>query len=187
MNRFHRWYCRSSHWEKTLGQEILPWALDGVNLGRDILEVGPGPGLTTNLLRQRFGQVTAIEIDPLLAASLKTRFSSTNVVVVEGDATQMPFADGSFSGVVSFTMLHHVPSPALQQGLLAEVYRVLKPGGTFVGTDSTWSLLFQLFHLFDTMTVVDPQTFGARLERAGFTDARVETASRRFKFCARHP
>jgi len=185
MNSFHRWFCRTSFWRKALKDGILPWALKDVVLGDDVLEVGPGPGMTTDLLRRRFERLTSIEIDSLLAGSLKRRTQGTNVTVVEGDATAMPFEEGSFSGAVSFTMLHHVPSPALQDRLLAEVCRVLKPGGVFAGTDSVYSLGLRLIHLRDTMVVIDPDTFGARLEAAGFTQVTVEKARRAFRFVAR--
>jgi hypothetical protein len=65
-------------------------------------------------------RLTAIEIDERLAASLKMRLAGTNVTVIEGDATAMPFPDASFSAAISFTMLHHVPSSGLQDRLLAE-------------------------------------------------------------------
>ena len=187
MNRFHRWFCRTSFWKNTLANEIIPWALKGVDLGDDMLEVGPGPGMTTDILRERAQRLTSIEIDPRLADALKRRLQDTNVKVVEGDATAMPFADGSFSGAVSFTMLHHVPSPALQDRLLAEVRRVLKPGGVFAGSDSRWSLGFHLIHLWDTMVLVEPESFAARLEAAGFTDVSVKVAKRAFRFRARRP
>ncbi len=187
MNRVHRWYCRSFLWKKVLNVGIVPWALKALELGENVLEVGPGPGLTTDILRQRFRQVTSIEIDPKLANALKHRLAGTNVSVIEGDATTMPFEDKSFSGALSFTMLHHVPSPDLQDRLLAEVYRVLKPSGIFAGTDSTWSVAFQLFHLFDTMVMVEPATFGKRLEAVGFRDVEVEVASRVFRFRATRP
>jgi SAM-dependent methyltransferase len=91
------------------------------------------------------------------------------------------------SGAVSLTMLHHVPSPALQDRLLAEVRRVLKPGGVFAGSDSRWSLGFHLIHLWDTMVLVEPESFAARLEAAGFTDVSVKVAKRAFRFRARRP
>ena len=187
MNRFHRWACRSSWWKKTVESKLLPWALKGVDLGPDLLEVGPGPGLTTDLLRQRASRLTAIEIDARLADALKQRMQGTNVTVVEGDATRMPFETGSFSAAVSFTMLHHVPSSDLQDRLLAEVSRVLQPGGVFVGTDSTWSRTFQLMHLFDTMVLVDPSTLGKRLEAAGFRDVSIKQGEGAFCFRARRP
>ena len=43
MNRFHRWYCRTGHWRHEIQDEILPWVLHDLDLGDDILEVGPGP------------------------------------------------------------------------------------------------------------------------------------------------
>jgi SAM-dependent methyltransferase len=187
MNRFHRWFCRSGFWKAALADEILPWALKGVDLGENILEVGPGPGLTTDILRLRAAHMTSIEIDSRLARSLEQRMVGTNVTVVEGDATHMPFEDASFSGAVSFTMLHHVPSGALQDRLIGEVFRVLKPGAYFAGTDSIWSRTFRLMHLFDTMVVVDPGSFGARLESVGFVDVVIRKAERSFKFRARHP
>ena len=61
----------------------------------------------------------------------------------------MPFRDGVFALVLSFTMLHHLPSSALQDPLFSEAYRVLKPGGIFVATDTMWSLWLQLFHSTD--------------------------------------
>jgi SAM-dependent methyltransferase len=170
-----------------LSEAIIPWALKGLDLGKDVLEIGPGPGLTTDILRRQLDQVTSIELDSELASQLQARLQGTNVRVVEGDAAKMPFEDKSFSGAVSFTMLHHVPSAELQDRLLAEVYRVLKPGGTFAGTDSRWSAGFQLFHLFDTMVVVDPSSFAKRLEAAGFTDVKVDLAKRAFRFRAKRP
>src|SRR6266508_1459952 len=113
MNRFHRWFCRTGFWKKALKDGILPWALRGIDLGDDVLEVGPGPGMTTDILRRRFERLTSIEIDPPLAGSLKLRMQGSNVTVVEVDATAMPFDVGSFSGAVVVSVRLHVPSPAL--------------------------------------------------------------------------
>src|SRR5581483_3638676 len=187
MNRFHRWFCRTDLWQRMLNEKVIPWALKGTEMGGEILEIGPGPGLTTNILRQRFPRMTCIEIDQRLASSISRRMQNTNVTVVEGSATDMPFPDNSFSGVVSFTMLHHVPSPQLQDQLIAEAFRVLRPGGTFAGTDSTLSPSFRLMHLWDTMVIVPPETFGARLEAAGFTDVFVDRVKKAFRFRARRP
>ena len=107
--------------------------------------------------------------------------------VVWGDATDMPFPDAFFSAAVSMTMLHHVPSTALQDRLLAEVHRVLQPGGFFVGSDSLTSPFFRLVHVFDTLVPVDPESFAPRLEAAGFEDVWVDRAKRAFRFRARKP
>ncbi len=187
MNLLHHWILNSSYWKRTVMEEIVPWALAGVELGNNVLELGPGPGVTTALLRQSRSHLTCVEIDPKLAASLRLRFAESNVTVVNADAAALPFPDGSFSGAVAFTMLHHVPSPQLQDRILAEVWRVLQPGGVFAGTDSCWTLMMPLVHLFDTMVLVPPETMASRLQAVGFTDVAVETAKSRFRFFARKP
>ena len=55
--------------------------------------------------------------------------------VVCGDATQLPFADGSFDGVVASEVLEHVPDDV---GALAELVRVLRPGGALAITVPSW-------------------------------------------------
>jgi len=161
--------------------------LSGADLGQHVLELGPGPGLTTDLLRHTAQRITAIEVDSRLAESLNARLLGSNVEVVTGDATAMPFSDGQFSGGVSFTMLHHVPSAELQNKLLREVWRVIAPGGLFVGSDSLQSLFMRLIHIGDTLVPVDPDTFGQRLEAAGFEILEVEKSCGAFRFCARKP
>jgi SAM-dependent methyltransferase len=186
VNRLHRWLCRSQRWRKTIQQRV-PWVLSGADLGQNILELGPGPGLTTDLLRITAHRITAIEIDPMLAKSLSARLRGTNVEVITGDATAMPFCDAQFSGGVALTMLHHVPSPQLQDKLLREVWRVIEPGGMFVGSDSLQSLFMRLIHIGDTLVPVDPDRFGARLEAAGFEILEIERNSEAFRFRALKP
>ena len=187
MNRLHRWYCHSHGWKQELENEVLPWSLLGVDLGDEVLEVGPGPGLTTDWLHHRFKSVTCLEIDQGLASSLARRTAHTNINVHCGDATAMPYPDCTFSGVVALTVLHHIPSLALQNRLFAEVYRVLKPGGVFAGTDSMTSPLIRLFHIGDTMVPVDPASLDVKLGVLGFVDASIEVGKRRFRFSARRP
>jgi hypothetical protein len=76
----------------------------------------------------------------------------------------------------------------VQDRLLSEVARVLRPGGVFAGTDSLYSRSFRLLHLFDTMVVIDPATFAARLRTAGFDDINVDVMKPyAFRFRARKP
>ena len=187
MNLAHRFMCSSKTWKNTVETHVIPWVLEDLNLGSNVLEVGPGPGVTTDLLHSRFERLTCVEIDSGFARSLSKRMNGKNVTVVRQDATAMSFPDSSFDGALSFTMLHHVPSAALQDGLLAEVARVLRPGGIFAGVNSLSSRGFRLLHLFDTMVVVEPATFPKRLESAGFVDVQVDVNPYAFRFRARRP
>lgn len=184
MNVFHRWLCSSELWKQTLEKHILPWALADVSLGFNVLEIGPGYGASTEMLRGRVAQLTCVEVDAQLARKLSHRQRGENVRIVCEDATAMSFSDASFDGVVCFTMLHHVPSVALQDRLLAEVARVLRPDGVFAGTDSRESRPFRLLHIFDTLVVVDPGTFPDRLRAAGFDNVQVDVNRSAFRFRA---
>jgi SAM-dependent methyltransferase len=186
VNRLHHWLCNSARWRKTVRQRV-PWVIAGAELGPNVLELGPGPGLTTDLLRLRMPCLTALEIDAVLAEALRARLGAGSVEVITGDATAMPFPDGQFSAVVSFTMLHHVSSRDLQDQLLREVWRVLQPGGIFAGSDSLQSLFMRVIHIGDTLVPVDPPKFGARLENAGFHVLQIEKNSEAFRFQARRP
>jgi len=67
-------------------------------------------------------------------------------------------------------------------GSALPVFRVLRPGAVFAGSDSTSSVIFRAAHLFDTMVLVDPDGLGARLQDAGFTDVLVERGKAAFRF-----
>jgi SAM-dependent methyltransferase len=187
MNLLHRRYCRSAEWGRLVAEDLVPWVLDGLTLGPRALELGPGPGLTTEHLRRRTDHLTAVEIDARDAAELSARHATHAVTVVQGDATDLPFPDASFSGVVCMTMLHHVPSTGAQDRLFAQALRVLEPGGVFCGCDSRPNLRWRLLHVLDTMTILEPATLPERLEQAGFDDVAVDVTPRRVRFRARRP
>lgn len=172
MNENHT-VCGSEEWRTFVRDLLIPWALGEGDLGDDVLEVGPGYGATTDVFRERVTQLTAVEIDPALAASLAERLAGTNVEVVVGDATALTFGADRFTGATCFSMLHHVPSPELQDRLFAEVARVVRPGGLFVASDSVHSEELEVFHDGDTYVPIDPATLEGRLGEAGFTDVVV--------------
>lgn len=180
MNRFHRRYCAGAKWSTLMREHLLPDALDGIDLGNNVLELGPGPGLTTQALAPMTQHLTAIEMDPELAALAAERTRPDgNVDVVLGDATELPFQDAQFSAVVCMTMLHHLPDTFSQDRLFAEARRVLRPGGVLCGSDNLGKgLRFRLIHLWDTRTVVEPASLPARLSTAGFPRTRVRVTSR---------
>jgi SAM-dependent methyltransferase len=181
MNLIHRVYCRSALWRRHLGA-ILPWATDGVPLDGRVLELGSGPGLTTEWLRPRVGSLTAVEYDKVDATALSEH--APDVDVHHADATDLPFDDGSFDAVLCFTMLHHVPSVDLQDRLFTEARRVLKPTGVFAGSDSRWGPLFAVAHLGDNLQLVDPDELPERLTGAGFSQPEVWARRGVFRFRA---
>ncbi|MEP6625865.1 MAG: class I SAM-dependent methyltransferase [Acidimicrobiia bacterium] len=173
MNQDHLNVCASAEWGAFLAETVFPAVLADVDLGPDVIEIGSGPGLSTDLLRERSARLTAVELDDALAASLTARLAGTNVTVVQADATDLPLPGDSFSGGVSFTMLHHVPTPALQDRIFAELARVVVPGGTVVLNDSLGSDALRDFHHDDVYNPIDPSTLERRLSRAGFADASI--------------
>ena len=175
MNREHLALCSSAEWAEAVERWIIPWVLETVDLGDDVLEVGPGPGLTTDVLRARVARLTAVEIHPDLATALAARLANTNVEVVCADATRTLLPAGRFSGAVCLTMLHHVPSHQKQDAVLAEIYGLLRPGGVLAGQDSLDSPDLRNLHHDDIYVPVDPSGLQARVEAAGFTAVHVDT------------
>ena len=186
MNAEHLRLCASDEWARLVADDLLPWVLDeGHELGEDVLEVGAGPGLVTNLLVERAPRVTAVEIDPDLASALRDRMSDRPVEVITADARAMPLPDGRFSSAVCFTMLHHIPSADGQDRALAEIARVLRPGGVLLGTDGQDTPERRALHVDDIFNPVDPGVLPSRLTAAGFSEAEVESNGDRFRFRAR--
>ncbi len=185
MNLLHNRICSSAKWTDYVRNSLFPAVLDGVDLGEHVLEVGPGLGVTTRRLAELVLRLTALEIDEKYVAHLRGELNG--VEIVHGDASKMPFDDESFSGVACFTMLHHVPTPELQDHLFAEACRVLRPGGVFAGSDGRMSLRFRVIHLGDILVPVPAETLPGRLEKAGFTDVNLTQVPRRLNFTARKP
>ena len=173
MNENHANLLGTAEWAAYLHEEVLPAVTSGVSLGADMLEIGPGPGAATEWLRHRVGRLVALELDPDAAAALRARFGGTNVCCAVGDATALDYPDGSFDSVGMFTMLHHVPTRALQDAMLAEAQRVLRPGGTLIGSDSLASVELHHFHEGDTYNPVEPAALLTRLQTLGFAEITI--------------
>jgi SAM-dependent methyltransferase len=152
-----------------------------------VLEVGPGPGLTTDLLRRRTARVTAVEIDDALAADLAQRLAGTNVDVLHGDARNTGLPAGRFSAATCFSVLHHIPTPEAQDEVLAEIHRVLRPGAGLFATDARDVDAVRQGHVDDTFVPLPEPTLVARLEAAGFVDVEVEVGDYQLRFRARKP
>ncbi len=185
MNQSHLQFLASPEWKERLETELLPWLATAGDLGDDVLEIGPGPGLTTDILRARVSRLTVLEVDPTLAGPLRDRLMATNVDVRCGDATRSGLDPDRFSGATCFSMLHHLRTPAKQDELFAEVFRVLRAGGLFVGTDSRDLDVIRAGHVDDIFVPVDPETLTDRLEAAGLVVTRLNLDDYQFRFTAR--
>jgi len=173
VNDAHREFCASAEWGHMVRELVVPAALADHDLGDDVLEIGPGPGFTTDILCRQTTRLTAVEIDTSLAAALGERLAGTNVTVICADASDLDLEADRFSGAASFNMLHHVDTADLQDRIFAELARVLHPGGTLVVADAAPRDELDAFHEGDTYNPIDPDGLEERLLRAGFTDIAI--------------
>ena len=160
--------CATPEWAGFMESEVLEPVTAGLDLGDEMLEIGPGPGAATRWLRHRVKRLVALELDPDAAAHLADELAGTNVAVRVGDSTQLPFPDESFDSVGCFTMLHHLPTAQAQFRTLCEAFRVLRPEGVLVGADSLASQGLHEFHEGDTYNPIDPPRLLVFLQAAGF-------------------
>ena len=168
MNENHARLCPTAEWAEYLQTDVLPVVTRDVDLGAAMLEIGPGPGAATDWLRNKVKQLTVVEIDEAAAGLLTECYSGTNVAVGTGSGADLDYPDACVDSVGTFTMLHHVPTLALQNQILAEAFRVLRPGGVLVGSDSLPSNNLHHFHADDTYNPVDPASLIGRLQTIGF-------------------
>ena len=100
----------------------------GAYRGRQVLDVGCGPGWITVMYAQGGAEVTAVDLTPAAVGLTKSFLAYRNhsATVQEANAEALPFKDASFDLVVSSGVLHHTPE---YRRAIGECYRVLRPGG----------------------------------------------------------
>jgi len=184
MNRLENWFCGSAFWRHATERKILPWMISGYKLGDEVLELGAGPGATTEELRRRAARVTSLEYDRNFAARLGSRFQNSNVNVLRGDAAALPFPDGIFSSVIAVLVLHHLKSQEQQEKAFAEIYRVLQPGGAFLAMEIGDGWLQRFGHIRSTFVPLAPNAAFARLSSIGFSKIVVDVQRAAFRICA---
>lgn len=187
MNRFENWFCASSFWRYVTRRRLLPWVLQGTDLGEHALELGAGPGAATMELARLAIRVTSLEYDDKFTASLAARAGGKNVCAIRGDASFLPFADKAFSSAIAILMLHHLKSRELQDRAFAEIFRVLRPGGVFLAVEIQDSWLHRAGHIRSTFVPVDPASALTRLTASGFSKGTVDFRSGAFRIRAVRP
>lgn len=110
--------------------------------GERVLEVGCGNGLLAGEMARQVGlegRITGVDISaPMIAMARDANIGRANVEFTKADAARLPFADASFDAAVTVQCLCFVPDVRLA---LAEVFRVLRPGGRLVVLDTDWDTL----------------------------------------------
>jgi ubiquinone/menaquinone biosynthesis C-methylase UbiE len=147
MSRFEAGFCRSSPWRGFARRIVLPWALQGHEPVGRVLEIGAGSGAMAAgvLATHPRATVVATDVDRAMvdrAARLLARFGGRGEAR-QADAAALPFEDGSFDVVLSWLMLHHT---VRWEQSLAEVVRVLRPGGHVLAYDLLPTLPLRLLH-----------------------------------------
>ena len=104
----------------------------GLRPGRRALEVGCGTGIFLAKAATTGADIVALDLSADLLAQARARVGAMgNVRLSRGNAEQMPFADGSFDVAYGSSILHHLNL----DDALAEVFRVLRPGGQIAFTE----------------------------------------------------
>jgi ubiquinone/menaquinone biosynthesis C-methylase UbiE len=158
----------------------------GAQAGERILDVGCGPGFYVAETLDRVGPGgSVVGVDPsaaMLAIAGRRVAGRDNVELREGAATALPVDDAGFDAVLSVQVFEYIADTA---AALAELRRVLRPGGRVLIWDVDWGTLSwhsedpermdRAMHAWDAHLAhpMLPRTLAAQLRAAGFDDVRL--------------
>src|SRR5215831_13594755 len=118
-----RAYERNGAFVHGLAGGVLEWL--NAEPSEYILDLGCGDGQLTLRIAESGARVLGVDASPQMVAAARER----GVEAEPAQAEKLPFRDGAFDAVFSNAVLHWVRD---QDAMMAQVYRVLKPGGRFV-------------------------------------------------------
>lgn len=122
----------------------LSYDLLSIRSGDRILDVGCGAGVDLRALAEQTGPqgaVIGVDSNPSLVSAARDAIVSSglrNTWVFEGDAERLTFADGEFDRVRTDRALQHMEHPG---EALAQMHRILQPGGTLVAVEPDWAAM----------------------------------------------
>ena len=171
-------YAENGAFVHGLAGGVLEWL--AAQPGERILDLGCGDGHLTERIAASGASVVGLDASPQMAAAARAR----GIAVEEGSAEAMPFLEQSFDAVFSNAALHWVRG---QEAMLAEVRRVLRPGGRFVaemgGQGNIAAIRVALMavlarHGFDGREdnvnyYPTPEAYSRRMEQHGFRVERI--------------
>lgn len=163
--------------------------------GTRVLDVPSGGGVLLRALKPGHGlRYVAGDISPLMLARVRAEAGRRHLEGVEtreADAGALPFGDGEFDVVASYSGLHCVPDPAKA---VAEMFRVLTPGGglrgsvVVTGAGRREDAFIRLWQKRNILDVVEPAaTVSDWITDAGFTGLRTRTSGAIVYFRATKP
>lgn len=168
-----------------------------------VLDVGFGTGFPLIEIAQRLGSSSVVYgIDMWKAALDRAKrklqaYKVNNVKIVEGDASELPFDDGFFDMVTANLVINNLEEP---DKVMREIYRVLKPGGSFHTTSNLIGHMKEFYDVFEkTLTVLkmescfpafktniehrlDTEIISNKLKSAGFNNIKPVESSFSMRF-----
>lgn len=172
----------------------MPWAQKGYPLlssvidystlwGKQVLDIAVGTGWTTEQFVRAGARVTAVDLTPKAVELTKKRLALNNLTadVRVADAQKLPFADESFDYVLAFGCLMHMPNT---DGAIAEIHRVLKPGGRTAAMMYNKNSLHYWYYIVLGKGVLRGKLFTMSLQELSnrYTDGAYEEGNQLTKF-----